>query len=142
MKINRLQLLMILLFLLNMMSKASSGQHIIKKDVYKLVHTDTIGPYYVFLMKSRSSPGDTVTVLSLTDQTLVNTNKMKMEPLKLGRSYALTLESMRTIRVSSDTSIEAIVDLRYFYLDNKMLLKVNEFPYRSKNIDRTYYIIH
>jgi len=109
-------------------------------DKYKLLSIDTVGPYYKLLMTGPAKSKDTITVLSLIypQHEIVRSPQWKL--LKPGEQYLINLESMREVRVSNDTNVVAIINLRSFAIGDKELLKPDKLPYSSADIYQLYYI--
>lgn len=122
--------------LLLFFTASSYGQHDIVTGKFTLTSIDTIGPYYVLKMANQK---DTITVLSLINPGKEIRFSAKYR-LKINSRYDLELQSMRAVRVSADTNVVALINLRGFILDGKLLLKANEFPYSPKNIYKIYYL--
>lgn len=110
-----------------------------KKEEYKIVSIDTVGLYYLLLVHSKDQKKDTISVLSLIDQLSKPHNVKKGELLKVGKYYHMKLYPMNRIRVSSDTNIVSLVNLRGYYVDDKELLKPGKLPYYSNNLYKNYY---
>lgn len=130
----------ITIFLCLFLSKYSKAQHMQLFDRYKLLSIDAVGPYYKLLMEGHIKGKDTITVLSLIRPLNKAAKSHQWKLLKPGKEYLLKLESMREVRVSDDTNVVALINLRSFAIGDKELLKPDKLPYCSANIYQLYYI--
>jgi len=126
------------ILLLSFFSKAQYSKNTGK---YLLASIDTVGPYYVLhITTAGRQKKDKLSILSLINPDVPNINLKGKQLLKIGRLYHLEVQAMNSFRVSKNSNVEALINLRSQYIDDKLLLKAGEFPYKSKNIYKLYYL--